>query len=325
MLKEENSKEFREFFRKEMRNKMKNIEKERLEIKNKMKKARIISGVLFLLNLLFLGNEFLEKITYPLIFASVLFLFYSFMVPYSKNSIKLKEKMKSELIGGVIKSIDSQFIYKPNNFIDKNKFIDSNFHTENDIDSYSGENHISGTIDGAKFETSELNVRKVIRRVNEQDTYLNLFYGLYFIIDLDKDMEDGTVYAIPKSKGFFSDFNSGKFRITFNGIPNPYEEVRVGSNDFNKHYNFRATDKTFAKHFFTNELMEAMMYCKEDLGVNVSLSFSGGKMYIGLDTRRKYFELDFSRELNENELAFHYIELKKTLEIIRGLKMRIKQ
>lgn len=309
--KETVSKEFRYFFKENLRKKVIEIEKKRIELRGKVKKARILSIVLFVFSQIIQSFSFFLAFVVAII--AIIVFVSSLIITYGGRGLKIKEKIKNEIIAEIIYFINPNFEYKPNDYIDRDDFIDSCFCSEKEISHYSGDDYISGKINEINFEFSQLNVMREIEFREGNNVCERLFHGLFFIVNLDECIEeDGIVYAIPER--MFSSDNEDEL-----------EEIKLSSSDFNDYYTFRATNKEFAKHFFSKELMEAMMYCKEDLGLELLVSFKKDKMYVGFDSRQEHFNLDVLKELTEDEVYRFYKDLEKTLNIVENLKLRIRK
>jgi hypothetical protein len=257
----------------------------------------IVGGVLFLL----LGSLGLSWIG---IIAVIAGLIYSGIGGSEFN--KLSNRFKDEVLSDLVAS-----------FVDDGKFIPHQglpistvYATEflKRADRFHTEDYLSGSIDGVRFESSDVKLEE--RHVEHTKNGTRTYYETYFL---------GRVFVFDFNKSF-----DGYLQVLEKGRPTSrrkFSKVKLESIQFNKKFRTFTTNEHSAFYVLTPHLMEALMTFEQNNRGNISFSFIDNLLYIGINNFRDTFELRMFKTLDMNSFKEFERELNVVKDVIKELKL----
>lgn len=282
---------------------LKILEKERLSIIARLKKAIFILAV-FGLGLCFflIRSEFLVPL-HAFIFSAMLsFLVYMFIYRHETSGYKLF--FKDQIIEKIIHFIDASLVYDKMDCIQEKEFRRSGIFPQ-DYDRYSGNDLVQGTIDGVNVRFSDLHVEEKHRTKNGKEEWHTLFQGLFLVADFNKDFR-GATFVFPdfaqRSLGLI-----GEWIQSLNTTKG--ELIKLDHTEFEKLFVVYGDDQIESRYILSHALMEKIVEFQKKTGKQVSLSFVHSQMYLCVDYKKELFEPILSQSLLEFVHIQNYFEL----------------
>jgi len=274
--------------------------------KNAEKKIKIGGAVAILGAILFVGLGMsgisgIGFIGLPMIVFGVIYLGLG-----SASFSKLGQRFKTEVLTDLIAS-----------FVDDGKFIPEQglsmstvYQTEflKPADRSHTEDYLSGSIDGVRFESSDVRLEE--RHVEHTKNGTRTYYETYFL---------GRIFRFDFNKSF-----DGYLQVLERGGPvskRKYGKVKLESVQFNKKFKTFTTNEHSAFYVLTPHFMESLMNFEQGNKGNVSFSFIDNHLFIGLNNFRDTFELKMFKELNMDSFKEFEKEIGVVKEVISELKL----
>jgi hypothetical protein len=219
---------------------------------------------------------------------------------------KLSQRFKTEVLTDLIAS-----------FVDDGKFIpeqglslDTIYATEflQRADRHHTEDYLSGSIDGVRFESSDVKLEE--KHVEHTKNGTRTYYETYFL---------GRIFVFDFNKSF-----DGYLQVLERGRPvskRKFNKVKLESIQFNKKFKTYTTNDHSAFYVLTPHFMEALMTFEQNNKGNISFSFIDTRLYIGINNFRDTFELKMFKELNMATFKEFERELGVVKEVISELKL----
>ncbi|MFA1822109.1 DUF3137 domain-containing protein [Virgibacillus oceani] len=355
--------EFDLFYENELKDKVEELEKERLKAMEIVKKQamKLILPVIGLILIYFL----LSDLTFYAFVAVALYGAYLFKEVINKRK-ELSKKIKDEIVTDLVHFLNENFTYEPRKYLARKQFVRSNIF-KNNPDRYSGDDLITGFVGSDKKDVkdmdsnptktdlsfSEVHAQKVERYKDKngraKERVHTIFQGLFFIADYNKDF-DGLTIVVPKQKKINllpSIFDSNS--------KNKLEEVELEDLDFMDKFTVRTTDQITARYILTPNFMNRLIEfttrepekidqqnqpksIKEAFQMGLSgnnsseayfetapyFSFLNGKMYFMLPTKKKHFEFNLLLPLNKHLIKGYFSDINIALELVDELNLNLR-
>ena len=175
-------------------------------------------------------------------------------------------------------------------------------------DVFTTEDYLSGKMDGVSFVSSDVKLQE--RHVEHTKNGTRTTYVTYFL---------GRVFRFEFNKSF-----DGYLQVLEKGSPKKrrgYSIIKLESVDFNKIFRTFSTSEHTAFYVLTPHFMEALRGFEENNRGNISFSFIGNYLYIGINNFRDTFELKMFKELNSSTFEEFKRELFVIKEIVTELRL----
>lgn len=265
------------------------------ELKN-LKQANTQRNIFFVIIIVMLGifTFYFRSIFIGIISIVVLIIM---LIAYAKEfknyKLQYKEKVIKEFIHGYSDGLD----YRPQEGIASSQYSHAGF--DGYYDRYYSEDLIKGEIlENCKISMAEVHTQREETTTdsngNTTTTYVTLFHGLFAKIDLNC-------------------FNSVDFMVEknkiFKGIFGKKYRLEMDSNEFEKIYDVKTSDKISTLRILTSDIMQLLIDFKKQNKVVPEISLRGNNLYIRYGVGNV-----FEPNLLKNDMDFD--KLKKTYNMI---------
>ncbi len=223
------------------------------------------------------------------------------MAIVSKDYVK---EFKKKVIAPLIKFIDPNLNYDPQRYIPESLLRYSGIVTSR-IDRYSGNDYVSGEIDGVHIEFSDIKADQRREDSEGHVEYVTIFEGVLLKAEFPKHFHSRTfVFPDTAEKKFGSMI--GRFlqsHSTSHG-----ELIKMDNPEFEKEFVVYGDDTIEAHYILTQSMMERMLEFKKRVGHSVAFSFVGGEMFVAVYYDKDTLEPSIFSSLLDYKIAKEYIE-----------------
>lgn len=292
-----------------------------LEILEKQRKSvryRIfIVGVLytfvfFLIFLTFSGNSSSNFLAF---IAFAYFVIGTFIYKFlTKN---YTSEFKEKIIKPLIHAIDEKLSYFSDTHLPQRHFINSEIFTSHP-DRISGNDYVSGKIDGINIEFSDLHAEKKHKDSKGRESWSTIFQGLFIVSEFNKNFKGKTVILPDVAQSTFGDIIGGWLQSNNFGRS---ELVKMDDNTFEKEFVVYSTDQIEARYILSHSLMSKLLTFKEKSGHPIYVSFVGGSIHMAISYNKDLFEPSVFHSLLDYKIAMEYV---KTLHLAIGVVEELK-
>lgn len=228
---------------------------------------------------------------------------------------------KKDVVEWLLLNINESFKYQTNDKIPQQKIEQAQIFKDT-IDDYQGEDYVKGVISGVEVEICEgqlfVDKRTVTYIAKELASTIfvatgelllailggeggggegddgpnrNLvvfFNGMLMQADFNKN-HNGSIHVIPvnKARSWFvkKEFFHGKRR------------VEMDNTSFNESFSTYTTGELEAHYVLSPQLMQTLLEIEENVKGGIYISFSSGKLFLGIDWKRDLFEADLNKPI----------------------------
>jgi len=248
--------------------------------------------------------------------------YYKLVSPYQKN-------FKTTVVSRIVSFIDENLTYYPDKSITLSEFrasrLEDYWHS---IDRWDGEDYVEGILGKTTVKFSEVHAQYETTHTNKEGDretkYHDIFKGLFFIFDFNKDFEGFTVvlpdYVERRLGRFGKMLQSWKAKIV------PGELVKLADPEFEREFVVYSDNQITARYVLSTSLMRRLLTFRQQLNKRVYLSFVNGKLYMGIPISKDLFEPTVFKTLLNVELIqefFNYMQLGKDIVEELNLNTRI--
>jgi hypothetical protein len=318
--------EFETLYETSLKPKLVEFEDQRKGIVRKLKP--IFIGYFFLMALLLLMLFMIETESFwPIIISivgmiglsiGIVYLYYQWVSPYTEN-------FKKEVVGRIVTFIDENLIYEPEKEITLGEFrtslLENFWHS---VDKWEGEDYVEGMLGKTAVKFSEVHAAYRTTHVNKngrtETRYHDIFKGLFFIFDFNKDFKGFTVvlpdYAERHLGRFGKMLQSWKAKVTLG------ELVELADPEFEREFVVYSDDQITARYVLSTSLMRRLLTFRHQLKKQIYLSFVDGKLYIGIPVSTDLFEPTVFETLLDFKLLYEFFEyLQLSKDIVEDLNL----
>jgi len=220
--------------------------------------------------------------------------------------VSLKKVFKTKHLKPYIEKKYPTYKYEPKQGLSR-EFVNS-LGMYKTPDRFRSEDMLLGTFKDVKFTSSDvvLEERRVRHTKNgTQVYYVPYFTGRIFAFDFNKKIVGKVLVSEGHKTTFF----------------NKLSKVSLESIDFNKQFNTYATDQESAFYILTPQFMEALLKIERNNPGSITMLFTEGKYYIGINSNRDTFELSLWHKVNEETVKSFIKDLTIFEEIVDELKI----
>lgn len=236
--------------------------------------------------------------------AGVAFYYYLLVEPYQKS-------FKKQVVSRIVTFIDDHLTYYPEKQISLSEFRGSQLDKYwQPVDRWNGEDYVEGVLDKTAVKFSEVHAEykttTTDRRGNVKTTYHDIFKGLFFIFDFNKDFEGFTVVLPDYAERRFG--RLGKMIQSWNAKLTPGELVKLADTEFEREFVVYSDNQITARYVLSTSLMRRLLNFRRQLNKSVYLSFVNGKLYMGISVKKDLFEPTVFRTLLNFKLIREFVE-----------------
>ncbi len=261
------------------------------------------------------GNPF-SKYTFssPI---SMIIIFFSYPLFRFWTSFSSKKKIyvnqyKKNIIGRIVKNINKNLTFYPDNYIPKQDFENSNIF-DTYISSYQGDSLVTGYIKNTAIAFSQLHAQYITesrdRDGHTTTHYHTIFKGIFFIADFNKHFSSNTVLIPRSSIGLIKKSLEKLGSILLNKT-----ELIFENQEFNKYFKVYSHNHIETRYILTPSMMERILNIKKKFGGDIYISFNDSKMFIALPFEKDLFTPSVFQSAFKFE-SFYYI-LSALIDIV---------
>lgn len=243
------------------------------------------------------------------IFPFIFFIIFDFILIIILYFSKKNKEYKETIITSLIKNYDKNLNFNINGSISKETYNQGEFES---YDIYRCEDSITGYIDGIiPFNMCNILTESEIIDSDGNSTYTTIFSGLFAEISLSKN-SNFNLY-VHSDKGLF-----GK-------LFNKKNKIEMDSQDFEKVFDVRTTDKIKAMQLLTSDIMEYLLDFKLKSGNKFELTLKNDKLYLRFHCGNIFEMPSFKNNLDKNTLELYFKYLDFSCEITKKLYNLVKE
>lgn len=236
---------------------------------------------------------------------------------YTKKKKLFINNFKETALSGIIKYLEPELIYKPNEYISPVDYEKSSLFRKI-YDYYKGSDLISGNYNNVKFYCSELETG--YEKLPGGNAITTIFKGLFFAIPL-KIYFSGAIYIWPKGEEQLTiNFMDEYYRLF--PLPEVYPinlNDKVFENNFSV-YSSNSIDTSFS--FVDQELKECLINLKEQVGKEIRFSIMRGICYLSISINKEFLKPSLSNTDNIEIVKEYYFRMQLILNVIDQLNFK---
>ncbi len=232
-------------------------------------------------------------------------------------SRKYVRDFKADIIEKIIKSIDENLVYSPEQYIPETTFKFCRIF-QHRIDRYYGDDHVQGILGKTRLEFSEVHAKYITpdSRGNTQEN--PIFDGLFLAADFNKKFK-GTTVVLPDiaEKMFgalgqvFQSWNKSRGQL-----------IKLEDPEFEKMFVVYGEDQIEARYILSTSLMKRIVEFKNKTKRQMYLSFCGDKIFVAISYPGKLFAPRLFRTiLSFAPIEQYYEHLRVATDIVEELNL----
>lgn len=310
--------EFKQFFKEEVAGDLEGLEKRRRNMfLQRVRLGLIVAGLIFgHLALIFFGAFTPYSIFITLIFMPLLgFLVYRKL--YIDESVPAD--YKETVVKKMLAFVDDSLSYEAEGFVPYADFEASKLFSPHP-DHYTGDDLISGEIEGTPVRFSELIVRtEQAEKLSKRPVWHTLFHGIFLVAELSVTFRGRTF--------IFPDLSVQKLGYPGN-LAQQHEQrwgkyIGINHPNFRRHFVAYTDFLSEGERILTDSLAEKILFLSEKSKADVFLSCIENKIYVAVDMRKEIFKINMAAPLyNPNFVRHFYDEIFYILGLIEDLKLK---
>lgn len=227
------------------------------------------------------------------------------------------QEFKNKIIEPLIHAIDNKLSYLSEMHVSEHHFIKSELFTQTP-DKISGNDFVSGEIDGVHIEFSDLLAQKKHKDSKGRESLETIFQGLFIVSEFNKHFKGKTIILPDTAQRTFGDLIGNWLQSKNMGRD---ELVKMDDIEFEKEFVVYSTDQIEARYILSPSLMKRVLTFQKKSKHPVYISFIGGAIYLAVYYNKDLFEPSIFRSLLEYKIAMEYIQ---TLHLALGLVEELK-
>lgn len=249
-------------------------------------------------------------------------LFYAF----NRKSIKaMKIRFKGEVIAKMVKFVDESLYYSADSRITQSEYFQSKLFLT-DVDRYSGDDLVSGTIGKTSIRFSEVHseykTESTDSKGRKRTSWHTIFRGIFFIGDFNKHFKGETIVLPDTAENLFGSLGSifQKMNISRDQL------VKLEDPEFEKAFCVYSNDQVEARYILSPKLMQRIVELRKKSGRKIHLSFVRSKVFIAISIGKNLFEPPFFGTMLNFKLIeefFRYLYLSVSIVEELDLNTRI--
>lgn len=310
--------EFKSFYEKDLLPDLNLLEQER----KKVLKQLFITSVFLLIGIIGIIAIYNLQITSILYIIPAAAIIYGFIGYTKYNKLKglYSLNFKKSIVQRIVDFIQPGLTYDCDKHVAQQLFVDSDIFRQQ-IDSYVGDDCVTGTIGKTDFTFSELHAqhREVYyNNGRREERWVNIFKGIFFVADFNKNFTGRTFVLPDKAENFLG----GIFKFVQKLTVGRGQLVKLENVQFEKEFVVYSDDQIEARYILSPALMERILKFKQEAGANILLSFVNSCMYLAIPISMDLFEAKiFTSGMSFEYLASYYRYMSLAISIIEELNL----
>ena len=231
---------------------------------------------------------------------------------YTKQDDAYTGNYKEKIIKEVIKYLQPNLIYKPQDFIDSKEYRRSNLFRHY-YDYYDGDDYLQGVYKNVSFHSCELHTR-VNNLYRSPDT---VFKGLFFVAKINSGFTAGTyVWSHGHDQMGAS---IGEERYGLLAIPKVYE-MRMHDTFFEQYFCVYSSNPAEAREILSAAMMERMVKFRQQINRRFVMSVVAGHCYVAIPFAEDLLE-PASDPGDKEEIKKYFFTILLILSIVNQLEL----
>lgn len=245
-----------------------------------------------------------------------LFIYIVYKLHKTNKNNEYKKLFKGEVIQPIVKFISEDLEYHPKRKIPKSLYRKSRLFLK-DTDRFKGDDLIEGKIDKTVFHFSELHTQYKTQGNKGQTHWHDIFKGIFFIADFNKEFDGSTVLLPNQIGGGFSFFKK------IFGLNRKEKLVELADPEFTDNFTCYSTDDIKARYILTPALMERLnRFHKKYPDNRVALSFVDGQIFVAISYHHDLFEPSYFKSVvNYDQMQSYFDDIRLVVEIVEDLNL----
>lgn len=226
-----------------------------------------------------------------------------FMVVYHSVKVDYSSLFKDHVIEKIIHFIDPSLIYIKTGSIDEHEYQQSEFFLES-YDRFSGNDLVSGSIDGVNVRFCDLHVEKKVHDKDDKEVWQDIFQGLFFRADFNKTFHSKVVVLPDVAEHAFGILGSW-----MQGMNRQRGElIKLDHMEFEKLFVVYGSDQIESRYILSHALIEKIVQFRTKIDKPLYLSFIDSTMFLALHYTKPLFEPILLRSLLDFDSIKDYFE-----------------
>lgn len=229
-----------------------------------------------------------------------------FIFKTNKFSRQFADRFKKTVIAKIVKFVDENLNYYPENGIGQSSFSGSSIF-QHGIDRYKSEDLVSGKLGLTKIEFSEVHAEyktETYHKGRKQTHWHTIFKGLFFIADFNKNFSTRTVVLPDTAEKLFGFL--GKTLQSMNITRDPL--IKLEDPEFEKNFVVYGQDQIEARYILSTSLMKRIVDFKKKTKKEISLAFVNSSVYATVPVSKNLFEPRVFSTIVNFDLLKEYFE-----------------
>ncbi len=310
-----------DYYYKDLNPIVKELEKKREDVKKRIINVSVIAFIVATVVFYAISGIDRGEINFDLLvgYGFILVAGYGFIKKFFSEDYV--DEFKQKVIRPLIEYIDSNLKYTSKAYVPIGIFRKSRIVTDR-IDRYSGNDYVSGVVDGVKIEFSDILAQKEENDSKGNSHYHTVFEGHFLRAEFPKHFIERAVVLPDFAEKTFGSI-VGKF-LQSNNFGRA-DLVKMDNPEFEKYFVVYATDQIEARYILSHSMMERIIRFRKKVGHDISISFVGGEMFVAVHYNKDTLEPAIYESLLNYKIAKEYIAtLYFALGIVEELKLNKK-
>jgi hypothetical protein len=294
------------------------LEQRRIKAEKKLNIFTLITLVISIVAFFYNINEANDsEEAFGILFIIGVIGFMVFTIGSKLITLEYIKEFKLKIIKPLIESIDKTISYHPDRNIPR--FIFKKSKLFGMFNKYSGDDFVSGEIDGVQFSLSELSVFDEKNAGKNNKILIKIFQGIFCEFNFNKNFSSLLLIYPDVAEKYFGHF--GQWLQSMNMTKD--QLIKLDNPEFEKHFVVYGNDQIEARYLLTHSMMAYILKLREELNAPIYISFNESKLYIGIDYDGvEQFEPDISTSLlNSSYIHQHIQKISYHIEIIKNFKL----
>ncbi len=226
---------------------------------------------------------------------------------------------KSRIISGIVKFINPELTYFPNDMISSTEFTRSRiFKIVPNL--FYGDDLVTGKIDKTELAFSEIHAlyKSHSHSDEDKDNKKRIFDGLFFKADFHKNFKgeyfifpDKAEKAFGKIGQIFQKFNSSRGQL-----------IKLEDPEFEKYFVVYGSDQVEARYILSTGIMQRILEFRKRANNDIFISFVDSNIYIAIPKNRRLFEPKYySSVIDEYKATEYFSDLELAISIVEELNL----
>jgi Protein of unknown function (DUF3137) len=313
-----NASELTDFYYKTLYPVIQELEKERTQLKHRV----LIVGVIYTIFVLLISISLFG--TYAnldmIIFAAFAYVgvggfIYKFLIK------DYRSQFKEKVISPLITAMDENLSYISHMHVDPLHFSRSKLFNSQ-VDRVSGNDYVSGKIDGIKMQFSDFHAEKKHKDSKGRTTWSTIFQGLFIVSEFNKNFHGTTIVLPDTAQSAFGDL-IGSWLQSNNMTRG--ELVKMDDPEFEREFVVYSSDQIESRYILSHSLMKKLLLYKKRTGQDLFVSFTNKNINLAIAYNKDLFEPSVFHSLLKYKIAMEYTQtLHLAIGIVEELKLNTK-